>query len=58
MEDAYGISTKGIGISLPEHAYILADMCAGKETFGSRKAFLSFGLQKNKEINLAKFKIK
>jgi len=49
MEDAYGISTKGIGISLPEHAYIRADLCAGKETFGSRKALVSFGLQKKKK---------
>jgi len=49
MEDAYGISTKGIGISLPEHVYIRLGLCAGKETFGSRKAFSSFGLQKNKK---------
>jgi len=32
----------------PEHAYIRAGLCAGKKTFGSRKAFRSFGLQKNK----------
>jgi len=46
------ICTKGKGISLPEHVYIRADMCAGKETFVSRKAFVSFGLQKNKEKNM------
>jgi len=39
---------------VPEHAYIRAGMSAGKETFGSRKALGSFGLQKNKEIYYTK----
>jgi hypothetical protein len=30
-------------------------MSAGKETFGSRKAFSSFGLQKNKEKIMQNF---
>jgi hypothetical protein len=44
------ISINGIGISLPEHAYIRAGISVGKETFGSRKAFGSFSHQKNEEI--------